>query len=236
MFVIPRHMVVFLLFGLISSHAFASEENELSIESLTGQLSQIYQCQHADKTERLFIIHHINSSDLPCDVRQLQNNQLKTLWQAKFKEGFCQQKLQQQISQMQSRDWNCQTIDSFELLQLAAIQNHKQSLTSYRQFDVLRLFLRKQLALIDVRDYSDFKGGHIPRAINMPYSTLTEKTALEEYRGQKIILYSEDEKHAILAANRLIELGLKVDGYLKGGIKKWRQAERAISICDAGSC
>lgn len=227
---------VLVIYSLLFTPFIHAQDEPLSVESLNGQLSEIYQCQHPEKAERLFIVHHINSSALPCDVRQLQNNKLRTLWQAQFKEGFCHQKLQTQIEQMQARQWQCQTIDNFELLQLAAMQAHKESLTAYRQFDVLRLFLRKQLALIDVREYPEYQQAHIPGAINMPYSGLTEKTALEEYRGQKIILYSQNEQQAIAAANRLIELGLKADGYLKGGMQQWRKAQRAIASCDEGRC
>lgn len=79
--------------------------------------------------------------------------------------------------------------------------------------------------LIDVRDASAFRSGHIAGAVNYPASSLSERLAeLDRYRDRPIIVVCKMGQHAGAAVAALKKAGFSQAMRLRGGIDQW-QAE-----------
>jgi rhodanese-related sulfurtransferase len=85
--------------------------------------------------------------------------------------------------------------------------------------------LRREIALIDVRDESRFALGHPLFAVSMPLGIL-ELEILDRVpnRKVKIVLYGDTIESAGVAADRLADLGYTQVSVLEGGLDAWRVA------------
>lgn len=84
-----------------------------------------------------------------------------------------------------------------------------------------RLVNAGEAVIVDVRDASEFRGGHISGAINIPYSSLKEKhSQLEKYKGKQIIVVDKMGQHAGAAGKILRDNGYDTKR-LQGGISEW---------------
>ncbi|MBN6152300.1 rhodanese-like domain-containing protein [Xanthomonas sp. AmX2] len=87
--------------------------------------------------------------------------------------------------------------------------------------------------VIDLREPGEFAAGHLPNAINLPYSLLEFRLAADPAlarREQPILLYCASGGLATLAA-----LGLQRSGYtaaraLLGGFLGWTASGRAVDF------
>ncbi|PLT34734.1 rhodanese-like domain-containing protein [Bacillus sp. V5-8f] len=78
----------------------------------------------------------------------------------------------------------------------------------------------RKAQLIDVREPSEYEGGHILGARNIPMSQL--KTRLTELRPDKpVYLYCQSGLRSGRAAQMLHKKGYKELYHLKGGFKQW---------------
>jgi rhodanese-related sulfurtransferase len=85
--------------------------------------------------------------------------------------------------------------------------------------------LRREIALIDLREESRFALDHPLFAVSMPLGAL-ELQVLDRIpnRRAKIVLYGETDQSAGVAAERLVELGYTQVSLLEGGLEGWRAA------------
>lgn len=75
--------------------------------------------------------------------------------------------------------------------------------------------------LVDLRPAAEYKSGHIPRAINIPYENLAETDQLKKLAaGKKIILIDHDGTMASMAARVLSLLGYEAYA-MKDGMRVW---------------
>lgn len=74
--------------------------------------------------------------------------------------------------------------------------------------------------LIDLRDYADYRRGHIPTAINIPYDDLMNNMNQLD-KGRKYILYCDRGSMSMLASKELCTLGYSVLN-VYGGIHAYR--------------
>lgn len=92
---------------------------------------------------------------------------------------------------------------------------------SYHQ--ATRLLNSDEAVVLDVRDSSDFKSGHITAAINIPYASLAKSVdQLEKHRSKQIIVVDKMGQHAGAAGKLLRDQGFNVVR-LQGGIMEWSQ-------------
>jgi len=75
--------------------------------------------------------------------------------------------------------------------------------------------------LIDVREVSEFRGGRLPGAMNIPLSQLPQRTA-EIARDREVLLYCRSGMRSKRAAAFLRSQGFEKIGHLRGGIMAWQ--------------
>jgi len=88
---------------------------------------------------------------------------------------------------------------------------------------------------VDARSEVDFKAGHIPGAISMPYERLDdEHTMLKAY--DPVIVYGKEynDPRALGMSKRLIELKYGNIHTLTGGINEWKDAGNELESEGAG--
>lgn len=74
--------------------------------------------------------------------------------------------------------------------------------------------------LVDLRDYADYKRGHIPTAISIPYDNLVGNPS-QLSMTKKYILYCDRGSMSMLASKELCERGYSVLN-VYGGIHAYR--------------
>ncbi len=92
--------------------------------------------------------------------------------------------------------------------------------------------------VLDVREESEYDGGHIRGAVNIPRGFLEVKADLEhpkrdpalEDRDQKIICYCGGGHRSALAAKTLKEMGFQDVRSMRGGWTAWVDEDREVDI------
>ena len=91
--------------------------------------------------------------------------------------------------------------------------------------EALQLINRKNAAVLDVREESEFKTGHILNAKNIPLDSLKERIGeLERYRNQPIIVICRSGARSSMACGRLSKLGFPDVYLLSGGMMAWQKS------------
>jgi len=81
---------------------------------------------------------------------------------------------------------------------------------------------RENAVVLDVRENSEYKEGHIIDALHIPYAKLTERLAeLEKHKNKPIVIVDKMGQHSGAAGKQLREAGYQVSR-LNGGMTEWR--------------
>lgn len=77
--------------------------------------------------------------------------------------------------------------------------------------------------IVDIRSAEAFRKGHIPKAINVPKSSISEKSLLEAgvEKWQSMVVYSEEESESREVKKELENLGFVQVRVLAGGVHHW---------------
>jgi rhodanese-related sulfurtransferase len=79
-----------------------------------------------------------------------------------------------------------------------------------------------QYIFIDVRTDEEFKVGHIPDAIHIPYDQMEIRLKeISDFKDKKILLICHSGYRSKIAAQFLAEKGFSHLYNLKGGMKEW---------------
>ncbi|BCJ97401.1 rhodanese-like domain-containing protein [Anaerocolumna chitinilytica] len=89
-----------------------------------------------------------------------------------------------------------------------------------RAKDIIFYIRRADTQIIDIREYADFRQGHIPSAINIPYSNF-EDGQRNIPRNKLLILYCERGNLSLLLARDLSNEGFMVKN-IYGGLNAYR--------------
>lgn len=73
---------------------------------------------------------------------------------------------------------------------------------------------------VDLRSAEKFKAGHVPGALNLPFSEL-EKNRNSISAARKVVVYSENEDESFAAAAALFDLNFFNIFVLSGGLEVW---------------
>lgn len=77
--------------------------------------------------------------------------------------------------------------------------------------------------ILDVRTEQEYRGGHVPGALNIPYNELENRFAeLSTDKDQEIVVYCEVGGRAAVAAGVLEAAGFTRVRDLEGHMRKWR--------------
>ena len=71
--------------------------------------------------------------------------------------------------------------------------------------DFSEILDQKDIVIIDVRSESEYKEGHILKAVNIPYNELKNKVKYD--RKMKIVVYSKNDARSHMAATILENMG-----------------------------
>jgi rhodanese-related sulfurtransferase len=98
------------------------------------------------------------------------------------------------------------------------------------QIDVAELDLRLQqgtVRVLDVREESEFRGGHLPGAINIPVKKLPERVAkLKHDKPYAVICQSGSRSRS--ATDYLVDQGFEGAVSVTGGTGAWARSGRPI--------
>ena len=85
--------------------------------------------------------------------------------------------------------------------------------------------------VVDVREYDEFSGGHIPEAVNMPLQEMRDYVAhLPEDREAPILVVCETGNRSLSGALFLASLGYRDVHSINEGTKGWR--EKGFEVYD----
>ncbi|MEQ1773305.1 MAG: rhodanese-like domain-containing protein [Burkholderiales bacterium] len=91
--------------------------------------------------------------------------------------------------------------------------------------DAVTLINRKDAVVIDVRDESEFSGGHITNARHIPEKQLDERVKeLEKFKNKPVIVSCASGRRSASVADSLRKQGFADVVALRGGIGAWVQA------------
>jgi phage shock protein E len=80
-------------------------------------------------------------------------------------------------------------------------------------------------AILDVRTAREFADGHVPGAINIPFTQIGARISeLALPRGESLLVYCGHGPRAWIAARALRRAGFSRIGYLRGHMAAWRRA------------
>jgi rhodanese-related sulfurtransferase len=95
--------------------------------------------------------------------------------------------------------------------------------------DAVLMINRKDAAIVDVREPSEFKTGHIPNARNIPAGQVKERTKeLEKLKGRPILLVCQTGTRSAQIYGELTALGFAEVAGLAGGMGAWQQANMPV--------
>lgn len=81
--------------------------------------------------------------------------------------------------------------------------------------------------ILDVRSPEEFAAGHVPGAINIPYTHLPARiSAMPSPTDKDVVVYCEIGVRAEKAAASLRDNGFTRLMHLEGDMKQWREAKR----------
>lgn len=88
-----------------------------------------------------------------------------------------------------------------------------------------------ELLILDVRTPEEFAKGHVPGAVNVPYTHLPARISDLPGAGSKdIVLYCETGIRSERAAERLREHGYTRLKHLEGDMQAWQEQKRPVQM------
>lgn len=88
----------------------------------------------------------------------------------------------------------------------------------------LQMINHKDAAVLDVREESELKGGHLLNAILIPLGKLKERIGeLEKYKGKPLVVVCRTGTRSASACATLGKLGFEEAYSLAGGVINWQK-------------
>ena len=95
--------------------------------------------------------------------------------------------------------------------------------------DAVLMINRKDAAIVDVREPSEFKAGHIPNARNIPAGQVKERSKdFEKLKGRPILLVCQSGSRSAQIYGELAGLGFVDVAGLAGGMGAWQAANMPV--------
>lgn len=89
---------------------------------------------------------------------------------------------------------------------------------------------RENAVFLDIREDSEYSGGHIPEAIHIPIKQLPDRIAeLNKHKDCPVIAYCRSGSRSNAAGNILKKRGFENVYNLSGGIAAWQKASLPLS-------
>lgn len=97
--------------------------------------------------------------------------------------------------------------------------------TALTPYDATQKMNAGDSVFLDVRDDSEFKGGHLLNARSMPVNKLAERLhEIEKYKEKEVVVYCDNGMRASRAVGKLKKAGFSKLFTLAGGLVAWEKA------------
>lgn len=107
------------------------------------------------------------------------------------------------------------------LVYIYAWREKTKSGTTLSVHGITQLLNRDEAILLDVREQSEYKEGHIVDAINIPHTSIASRIQeLDKYKAKTIIVADKMGQHAGPVGRQLGDAGFTVSR-LQGGMSEW---------------
>lgn len=97
-----------------------------------------------------------------------------------------------------------------------------------------KLAAEPEAVVLDVRSPGEFRGIHIPGAVNVPLDTV-DPAKLADHRGKSLVLVCQSGIRARTAASRLSDAGFQPLFVLEGGTQAWAAAGNPVERSGGGA-
>ena len=89
--------------------------------------------------------------------------------------------------------------------------------------DAVQIINRQGGTVIDVREPTEYKTGHIPNAVNVPMKTLATHKPLEKHKDRPLVIACRSGNTSVTAAIALRKRGFAQVYSLAGGMTAWQR-------------
>ncbi len=97
----------------------------------------------------------------------------------------------------------------------------KRNGTALTFHELTRLVNQGEAVIVDVRESSEYKAGHIVDAINIPHQKIaTRATELDKHKSKTIVVVDKMGQHSGAGVKALREAGFNVSR-MQGGMAEW---------------
>jgi rhodanese-related sulfurtransferase len=115
-------------------------------------------------------------------------------------------------------------------LLFSEIRRQLSGMTSVGPLQATQLSNRDNAVFLDIREDGEYKGGHIPDAVHIPYRQLTERVnELSRFKQAPIIAYCRSGTRSAGVGGVLKKHGFENVYNLGGGITAWQKANLPVS-------
>ena len=95
--------------------------------------------------------------------------------------------------------------------------------------ELVQLINKEEGVVLDIRDQSDFKAGHIVDAINVPFAGVDSRLAdLQKYQTSAVVIVCKMGQHSGAVGRKLRSAGFNNVRRLSGGIAEWRASNMPL--------
>jgi len=110
------------------------------------------------------------------------------------------------------------------------IRHRLRGIGSVSPAEALRLINHEDAVMLDVRETSDYKTGHIPESLHIPQKELEGRLKeLSRVKDKPLIVYAGLASHATACGVLLKKHGFAAVRTLKGGLNEWQNANLPIT-------
>lgn len=116
------------------------------------------------------------------------------------------------------------------LLVLFVLNESKRAGKSIDSQQLVQLMNRENAVVLDVRDSGEYSQGHVPGALNIPYTALDSRVReLDQYKETPVVVTCKMGQHSSIATNILRKAGFTNVAKLRGGLTEWRGQNMPVS-------
>lgn len=81
---------------------------------------------------------------------------------------------------------------------------------------------KQDILVIDVRTLDEYRSGHVPGAVNIPHTNLSQQiNKLAEHKNTPVVVYCRSGRRADIAEKLLVDAGFSQVFHLEGDMNGW---------------
>jgi rhodanese-related sulfurtransferase len=115
-------------------------------------------------------------------------------------------------------------------LLFSEIRRRISGMPSVGPLEATQLSNRENAVFLDIREDGEYKAGHIPEAVHIPYKQLSERAGeLKRFKDAPVIAYCRSGTRSTGVASVLKKHGVEKVYNLVGGITAWQNANLPVT-------